>query len=262
MKDFVKDNWKIAAACSAGAFVLSLVVGLLARNPFGIALLRAFLLAALFAGLGAGLRFVVRAYLPELLAAPTAADGPAGRDDGRGASVNIVLPEENGVRPARMAARTARGQPAEEAGAGEEDAIEEALEGDEESVSRAEAQAIGELAEEFAEELPPASESADATESAGHGTGADAADETEAEEPAAGKPSWAAESAGDLDSLPDIADLEPTAERKSNGSAARTPRVPGAAEKPEDAMKEVLSGQDPATLARALRTVLKKDEKG
>ncbi len=39
VKDFVRDVWKIAAACACGAFFLSLVIGLFAGNPFGVVLL-------------------------------------------------------------------------------------------------------------------------------------------------------------------------------------------------------------------------------
>jgi hypothetical protein len=59
----------------------------------------------------------------------------------------------------------------------------------------------------------------------------------------------------DADSLPDISNLEILTDR---GDGA-----PGAGEKtPEDAVRGAVSEQDPATLARAIRTVLKRDEKG
>ena len=113
VKDFVRDVWKVAAACASGAFFLSLVIGLFAGNPFGVVFFRALLLAVLFAGLGAGLRFVVKAYLPGLVAS---APSPAGSDEGRsragmagqsgpdtsaehrGAAVDIVLQDDDGLR--------------------------------------------------------------------------------------------------------------------------------------------------------------------
>ena len=107
VKDFVRDVWKIAAACASGAFLLSLVIGLIAGNPFGIAFFRALLFGILFAGLGVGLRFVVRAYLPEL----AAAGAPAGSADAstepraagqRGTAVDIVLPEDDSLRQAGL----------------------------------------------------------------------------------------------------------------------------------------------------------------
>src|SRR5208337_2191897 len=79
-------------------------------NPFGVVVARALLLAVLFAGLGAGLRFVIKRYLPELLgsSSSTAADGAgaaetamgrAERSSGnRGAAVDIVLQDDEGLR--------------------------------------------------------------------------------------------------------------------------------------------------------------------
>ncbi|HET6452114.1 MAG TPA: hypothetical protein VFI08_12425, partial [Spirochaetia bacterium] len=76
MRDFFKDVWKIAAGTAAGAFLLSLLIGLAAANPFGIAFSRAFLLALVFGALGAGVRAIIKAYLPELASGPVPAAGP------------------------------------------------------------------------------------------------------------------------------------------------------------------------------------------
>src|SRR5208283_4953422 len=86
LKGFVGDVWKIAAAFASGAFLLSLVTGLAAANPFGVVVARALLLAVLFAGLGAGLRFVIKRYLPELLgsSSSTAADGAGAAETAMG----------------------------------------------------------------------------------------------------------------------------------------------------------------------------------
>ncbi len=63
-----------------------------------------------------------------------------------------------------------------------------------------------------------------------------------------------------LDALPDIGSIG------SRGDAARstardTARFPGSRAKPSDAARDVLERQDPAQLARGLRTMLKRDER-
>ena len=261
MKDFVRDAWKIAAACAAGAFVLSLLIGLIAANPFGIALSRAFLFALLFAALGVGLRAVVKAYLPEAMGTARAAPGagsplPAG-------TVDIVLPEDEGLQRETFQGGAGRGA----GSTGAEDEPTEVLDAaDVEEPSQAEARALGELAEELGEELPTAESGEAAAEGAREsGRPSIAApiggEEAEEVQPEDELPRRAADAdAGELDALPDIAELEPSPGQKS-GPAARVPRS-AVGRTPEDAVRNLLANEDPATLARAIRTALKKDEKG
>jgi hypothetical protein len=292
VKDIVRDVWKIAAACAAGAFLLSLVIGLIAGNPFGIAFFRGFLLALLFAGLGAGLRFVVKAYLPELVAlnqsaaAYEGANKPADQrgtaESAYGGAVDIVLPEDDGLRRqaySGSARPTASSSEVTESVGGPEEALDAEWMG-EDSTSQAESKALGDLAGELAEELPGAPE-AEAVNSratatlnprdttaqnprdtaARRSTASAAGDEIlEEAEPEDELPRSAREPTGEIDSLPDIAALEPPS--GVTPGSARYSRLSTLGEKPGDAVRNVLSGQDPATLARALRTVLKKDEKG
>ncbi len=249
VKDFVRDAWRIAAACAAGAFVLSLLIGLIAANPFGIAVSRAFLFALLFAALGAGLRAVIKAYLPEAMGTPAPPPDAAATTAG---SVDIVLPEDEELQ--REAFRGAG--PAAVSGDAEDEPTEvlEAAEADE--PSQAEARALGELAEELGEVLPQA-ESGE-TAAGGIQENGEAAQEARPEEEL---PRGVANmDAGELDALPEIAELEPPSGLKS-GPAARVPRA-AVGQTPEDAVRNLLANEDPATLARAIRTALKKDEKG
>jgi hypothetical protein len=246
VKDFVRDVWKIAAACAGAALLLSLVIGLIAGNPFGIAFSRAILLAAVFAALGAGLRFLVKAYLPELAGQGPPADGrtAAPAADHRGAAVDITLPEEDGLR--RQAYGGARRDAGEETVDGEEEEALEAESLEEEGASGDGARALGELEEELAEELPSAAPASRPP--------------AEKDEPEAELPGSTLETAGDLDSLPDISALEPLAGQRPGPSLSSRGTPSG--ERPADAVREILGGQDPSTLARAIRTALKKDEKG
>ena len=281
VKDFVRDVWKVAALCACGAFFLSLVIGLFAGNPFGVVIFRALLLAVLFAGLGAGLRSVVKAYLPELTASTTS---PAGTDEGRsradmadqtgadksrehrgaesagyrGAAVDIVLQDDDGLRRQAYggSGHAPRLHPSEPGAANAEAVGDEALEASlgEDFMSQVEAPGLGELAEE----LPPARESTGAAGSAGSQSEEGAVEETESGEEL---PRAMRDAPGGIDSLADIDGLEPPPEVKPARTPLRTPR-PAGGEKPGDAVRNALSGQDPTTLARAIRTVLKNAEKG
>jgi hypothetical protein len=265
MKDLVREYWKIAAAFAAGAFLLSFLVGLVTRNPFGVVILRALLLTVIFAALGAGIRFVTRKYLPELVSGGADVPNRGERPDEagtRGTKIDITLPEERPEAARRVRSReSASGAPVAAEGGRE-------TEGEEDIVQRAEAEALDDLAEELAEELPAASDSGQAEK----GEPGDAGqEEGEAEElqplgrekgrggqkPSAGT-SEASDEDGDMDSLPDISNLEVAGEQGSGSPQDRS----GRAETPQDSMRGAVSGQDPATIARAIRTVLKRDEKG
>jgi hypothetical protein len=269
VKDFVREYWKTAAAGAAGAFLISLLVGLVTRNPFGVVILRALLLAVLFAGLGAGLRYLVRTYLPELAEPDVAPRAGAGstKGDGRGGRVDIVLPEENppGMRhygTDNQDQRGAHDAPSAAAGAdmGEESALFDAGLGDAKA-AQSESDGLAELAEELGEELSPSEDAekvrGDDEVEAGRGGGTRSHDkDTE------GSPDFAGLDSGrreDLDSLPDISNLEVSAE---SGPSAVQEGIRSSGERPEDAVRGAVSGQDPATIAKAIRTVLRRDEKG
>jgi len=186
-------------------------VGLLAGNPFGVMLLRAVLFAISFGGVGAGMQYVVRRFLPELAGGTSEesrdADGAAARPEG--STIDIVLPEE----PASPdTPPQSRDEPLEELpGTGEAagTAAVEELEGVETEASPA----------------PP---------------------------PASGE---AARGTAGLDALPDIGSIG------TGGAARGYQRIAGTRTKPSDATRDVLQRQDPAQLARGLRTMLKKDER-
>jgi hypothetical protein len=245
VNDVIRANGKTAAVCAGGAFLLSLLVGLVSRNPFGVVLLRALLLALLFGVLGGGARFLISRHLPDLLTGAADAAGAAAPAEARGGRVNIVLQEE-AAAPADPDAGAQPGVEGLDPMAGE-------------PASADEEQALSELAGELAEDAAAADEPAETAGFSEEGV----VDEGEAvgmEHTAIRRDS------SSLDALPDIAGLEASA---SNGSGAAQGaktryRAAGgaAADTPAEAMKGALGGQDPATLARAIRTVLKNEEKG
>jgi hypothetical protein len=330
VRDFFREYWKSAAAGAAGSFLLSLLVGLVTRNPFGVVFLRALLLAALFAGLAAALRYLVRTHLLEQ--AKDGASARAGstdtRDDRRGERVDIVLPEESPLGTERYGSGGRDSRPLQPegnasslgAGPGEDGVILDAGLGDGADVrgiprtgtpvpggfgaDEAASEGLGELTEELAEELPQpeeaedvenaaeADESGDRWSARAQGGGANAATALGARPSAARSGGGGAsrdasadalESAGyrgagevdgstdaiilgprksdERDGLPDISNLEIALEADSDQPGASKSARPGGP-RPEDALRGAVSGQDPLTIARAIRTVLKRDDKG
>jgi hypothetical protein len=279
VKDFVREYGKMAAFFAAGAFLLSLLIGLVSRNPFGVALLRALLSALVFAGLGAGVRFAVRTYLQEPGTEGATADGGKSETrDGRGGKVDIVLPEER--PPAHQRARGGEGSSLEDSPLGSFRDVDDEM-AQESAGTQADAEVMENLAEELEEELPGAAEGRDESLGAdgislGDEDLAAAGGSSEDDTGVSARSAEAGERAGksdmggsrrnrrgsdeDADSLPDISNLEILTDRGAGAPGAR----PGGAgeETPEDAVRGAVSGQDPATLARAIRTVLKRDEKG
>jgi hypothetical protein len=216
VKEALREYGKTVAFFAAAGLVLSLLVGLLARNPFGVMLLRAFLFALLFGGIGAGMQYVVRRFLPEI-----AGGEAAGTDSGgeaavkpEGSTIDIVLPEE----PVPVVEELeGRAETLEElAGAGDADG----------------STAVEEL--DGAEAVPEPSPAPHVEERARNREG--------------------------LDALPDIGSLG-TIGDTARSTARSAARYPGSRPKPSDATRDVLEREDPATLARAVRTVLKREER-
>ncbi len=210
MKDALREYGRTVAIFAAAGLVLSLLVGLLARNPFGVMLLRALLFALFFGAVGAGMQYVVRRFLPGIAGGEATVD-EGGDDAGmkpEGSTIDIVLPEEP--------------IPAAEPSAGRDEPLEE---------------------------LPGTGEAAEAA----------AVEELEDGE----SPIGPARARAGLDTLPDIGSFGAgdDAARSSTRNAARSAtRFPGARAKPSDVTRDVLEREDPATLARAVRTVLKREE--
>ncbi len=243
---------------AGAAFVLSILVGLLSRNPFGVALLRAVLLGLFFGALGAGARFVFTKYLAE------PAGEPAGTSEGTtGQTIDITLPEE-GPPPA------ARQRPAPPDDAAESEPLAEAEEvSGEESVAGLSAPAGEGMEDALGDELPPLIEpegdqDLDAGSVEGATEGVEEAESVaeEASDAASRGPDVDLEGDAGLDSLPDISSLGVPPAARSAEPQARSGRRAMMDDTPDDALRGKLGGQDPATLARAIRTVLKRDEKG
>jgi hypothetical protein len=286
VKDVVREYWKSAAACAAGSFLLSLLVGLITRNPFGVVFLRAFLLAVLFAGLAAALRYLVRTHLLEVAKEGASArpEGADTRDDRRGERVDIVLPEENPIGRERHGSSSRESRPFGSegenpsplgAGLGEDGMILNAGLGEGVDVpgglgadvpggfgaDETSSEGLEELVEELAEGAPQSAEHIGSQRGEDDEVRGDSVEEDDVQE-SAGPIIGPGRGISDArDGLPDISNLETATETNADERAALKGTRPGGL-RTEDALREAVSGQDPATIARAIRTVLKRENKG
>ncbi len=115
-----KEN-KFILFSVAAAFVLSFMLGGIARNPVAVILVRAIVSSALFGGIMLGAVLIVKRYLPDMAAerrgesrAPTVGD-----EEHLGRRVDYSIAEEEDISPAAGQYTSPSGD--EEGGAGEEE---------------------------------------------------------------------------------------------------------------------------------------------
>ena len=267
----MRDYGKIAGFVAAGAFLLSLVVGLASGNLFAAALVRAFLFALLFACLAAAARYVVMKYLPEVTAVQPSSEERAG-----GRAVDITLPEESPVAAARASAyRRSQDEAAVDAEpvSSEPGDAEQPIAGDLPDLEELSSGPAAAVERDLDDLLPPLPESGSGTGGPDRETDEDVVVEAESVEAPGEAGLETPKSEGmpdDLGALPDISTLGTGSHGPGQGKprgarAGLSRRSSGGAESPPtpgDEMKGTLGSQDPSTLARAIRTVLKRDEKG
>jgi hypothetical protein len=242
VKEFVREYGKPAAIFAAAAFVLSFLIGLFSGNFFGTVLFRAFLLGIAFGAIGVGVTFVVKKYLPELsgVAALTA---PAASPEERH-SVDITLQDETPIGSAEDAEELESAEAAEPAGPESDAVLEPAAAGDRGAMGAA-AETDGEY--ELTER--------DAVKQAGG--------ELEAEVSDADK---GFSTSGNLEPLPVFGDLGSYG-GFSKSSGAQSEPVSTKPERPRphrpiNAAHGSLEQENPESLAKAIRTIIKRDERG
>ncbi len=91
------NGWKYIAGAGIAGFVVSLLSGFISGNPIGVVFFRSFLSAIVLAGLAVGVGFVIKKYFPELESIIGERKGPESKETDRvgGEEVDIVIPEEN-----------------------------------------------------------------------------------------------------------------------------------------------------------------------
>jgi hypothetical protein len=223
------NQWRYYAGAGLFAAVISLISGILGGNPFGVILLRMLLSALVLAGVALGVGILLRKFLPELM--QEAAAGAAG-DEKPEAVVDIVLPEEN---------------PHQERAGMPEGASDEALdfaeveEPDDADTGEA---AVVEPLEELDEEAASEAVSPEVDE--------------EVEEAIPLEEDIATEGNEEIDTLPDMEQFDST--------NYVGPDISGLANGGDDFTQAqvdgIMSKEDPAQLAKAVRTFLKKDQEG
>jgi hypothetical protein len=237
----MEANWRVSAVFAGAAFILSILIGAIAGVGFGLVLLRAIVGAVAFGIVGAVVSLIIARYLPELgsLLGSTPGQSTENKDE-IGKTVNIVLPEESNdlnYRPSSM-----------EDGIGEYDSDD----GEERSLG-------GDALVEEVEELASGDEGSEDNEL----TEADEVSERRrfesagAEEIVSDRETVELLESGD-ESLPDIAGLSGSF---TEGPESAVPARDGFGAGPTRGNSSSgIDPGDPETIARALRTVLKRDE--
>jgi hypothetical protein len=236
MRDYIRNG----AVGALAAFFLSLIVGLFSRNPAGTMFLRAFLLGVVFGGLAAAVTFLTKKYLLEQ-------SGEASVRAEEKKSVDIVLPEESPGKGEGLEYTLEGPEEIEEAEPVEFGDGEMISESDTAIASRTPLSSEpGDFEEEIPEELAEETRPADG----GEASGAVPVEEV-----------GPIDVTGELDSLPDISELGSLGGGKSGPTPPRR-TGPLAAKSSDEAVRGYLGDEDPESLAKAIRTVMKRDQKG
>lgn len=216
-------NYKMIGGFALFAALISLISGILGGNPFGIILLRVFISAVFLGAIGAGAGMAVKRYLPEL------SEGVATQEHNKeGIDIvideDIAIPEENPHELSEPLQEAEGLQGYHDAEASPEEAVQEL-----EEVDMTGSQEIDGEREEPAITMAP-----------------EAVEELE-EEPVKEELKQ-----NSRETLPDIDDLESDAFSSTSepSSFAQTQ------------VDSIMDQQDPAVLAKAVRTFLKKDQEG
>ncbi len=266
-------NWKVPGWAAAAGAVISVVAALVGGNPFGAILLRAVVSALVAGALGLAALYVLRRFLPGIAASPAppqptvdilldeevplaaqAGGGQAGRS-----------PAEPGYTPAELA-QELEAEPVEslgeESGFGEVAGVGESAGGEPAAgfpLDEGEGGAGPTESEPFPE-LPEAEGLAGRAEGGLAGRGPARPGNTPAgRSPAAPVPEVEELPGGGLEALsaagPEDELSEPSLPASPSHRALK-------AEELEAQLDSVTKGQDPASLAQAVRTFLRKDQEG
>jgi hypothetical protein len=240
----VDTDLRVSIIAAAAAALLSALVGIIAGVPFGILLLRALLGGAVFGSIVYGGYFVARRFLPVAPGAQTA--GQASETEAGSHSIDIVLPGETPdgfLGRGRAEEAEDFGKPLDEmalaGGAPRESSLSLSPDDDDDADSGLEE--VGSL-------LPP--------------------EDGEGKSAAVPRPESAGGTAfDDLDVLPDLDGFSETfAGTEFAGSSE--PAETALSRRPDSRFKGGQRGgdgsehPDPASLAQAVRTILKRDQKG
>ncbi len=210
-------NARVVLIAGGLGFFIAVLAGGIAGVRFGNLIIRAIIGGVVFAGLGAGISFLIEKFLPELFHGESDKTGGSERaeDVSGSGGVNIVLPEQNPLKEDIYE---------EDFGAAEENMVEEVSESTHEYTDGLEVEKMG--GEETFDSSPVE-----------QGEGLEEVDSMEA--------------------LPDLGEFQ-----DSFGSGSAISSEPIESGIPRGSSSEFSDGKDPAMIARAIQTALKKDQKG
>jgi len=254
-------NLKFSAYFAGSAFLIAGLTGAVAGVGFGTLLLRAFIGAVLFGGLGYGIYLVISTRLPELLSsAGASSDRPSAAAEGYGENVDIVVDDEIGPTEEPEA-------PAPEAPATESEDLEEVAPVEEVTdtggAEQVPQEASGAGAPEEPEELEEVA-SADEAETGGDDGLVEEVEEVAAAPSATGGESADARPGADIDEnsvdkLPDIGGFAGEFEAEGSEVVEEDETGFGGSGSSGRAGNHGVN-QDPEVIAKALQTVIKRDE--
>ena len=234
-------NIKVVIWSAAGAAVIAFIAGLFGRVAFIDLLLRTFIGAAAFGAFGAGVSILLMRFVPEIFEvqeaeeeefAVSSTEGEGEKTQAQqGSNLNIVLDSDDYSYAGETATRKA------EAGeAGDSEGLESV---------RAESGSEYEEDEEFVEEVEETGSAAQ-------------------EDQAASTPSEYAEfeDLSDVDTLPDLDEFSDSFESVAAAQESDGEAYGGGGYSSDESVDIMGNQEDPATVAKAVRTIISKDQEG
>jgi len=220
----VDTGLRASAVAGLVALVLSVIVAIFSRIPFGILVLRAVLVSVCVFGLTYAINYILRLKLPELFS-----DAESSGDDAVGTVVDISIDDGGDLAYPQSLDTQADAQPAR--------AATEALDQDDQAMGQLER----EVEELHSDSLLP--------KEAGSAPG----------QPGVVRPSVTLD---ELDVLPDMDSMgDSFSSEVVSGLGSAEDDFP-AGTGPSSALSSSSSAGDPAVLAKAVQTLLKRDQKG
>lgn len=248
-------NWKIVAGAAAGAFLIAFISAGIAGVGFGKMILRGFLGALVFGALGAGLNIVIARFLPELLS-PQEQAQPEGeyQQEETGRNVDVVVEDDEAIGAGVYNLDTE----------GEEEGLEE-ITGEDTDDSEEEPAADLESADEHPEKSEARSGEQESFDEETDDSLVEEVEELSTEDDDSedfreGITADTADTADDMDNLPDVDRFSGSFQETVEQEEDQEEDQEGPARNQFSPEKEnPFPDQDPETMARAIRTALKRD---
>jgi len=228
---------KIIIGSAAAAVVFSLIAGIFGGVPFGLILLRMLIGGIIFAGIGAGIGFVLHKFVPELF------DTPEDSEDETGANIDITV-DDAGEEPAAEAPPNGRAE-------------DENTEYPDVSVNYSAAEADDEVPELNTAEAEVIEEAEEVGEADFENIGetSNGGEDYDMVEEIAAADEDSSEGENNLPEMDQFNDSFVPVDEIDNGSAAK-------GFSSGDTVDIMGEEQDPAAVAKAVQTFLKKDQEG